>query len=171
MAQRNGTYFALPSPLAATRTQKVEDRTDFILTDPDMRPVGEKVMTLLANGVSPPKIQKLTGVDAEVVRCIRDRNPRLLRNLKEALARNLAEASQIMSEELIASAHKMPPEYLAKSLAQTIDKFQLLSGGVTARTEVRQISSPEELQKLFDSLPEANAKLVKENANPVLPRD
>jgi hypothetical protein len=45
-------------------------------------------------------------------------------------------------------------------LATSIDKMQLLSGGVTARTEVRQITSPEELQQIFDSLPDVSAPLL-----------
>lgn len=162
----------LPNTRKRNKSQKIEFQVDLLLHEENFKPLGEKVMSLLANGVSPPKIQVLTGVPAEVTRGIRDLNPRFLRNIRETLATNLAEASQIMSEQLIATAHLMPPEFLAKSLAQTIDKYQLLSGGVTARTEVRNVSSPEELQKMFESLPEANATVVEQengSANPLLP--
>ena len=152
----------MPDTQRLTKSEKIEFQADLLLHEQDFKRLGERVMTLLANGVSPPKIQVLTGVPAEVTRHIRDLNPKFLRNIKDTLATNLAEASQIMSEQLIATAHMMPPEFLAKSLAQTIDKFQLLSGGVTARTEHRTISSPEELQKMFEALPEANAIIIKE---------
>jgi len=152
----------LPDTQTLSKSDKIEFQADLLLHENDFKKLGEKVMSLLANGISPPRIQILTGVPAEVTRRIRDLNPKFLRNIKETLATNLAEASQIMSEELIAKAHLMPPEFLAKSLAQTIDKFQLLSGGVTARTEHRNISSPEELQKMFEALPEANAIIIKE---------
>ena len=164
-AKREG----LPDAGTLTLSERLEFQADLLLEDPSFHKLGERVMTLLANGVSPAKIQTLTGIPAEVSRKIRDKNPKFLRNIRETLATNLAEASQILSEQLIATAHMIPPEFLAKSLAQTIDRFQLLSGGVTARTEVRNVSSPEELQKMFDLLPQATVISEERDGSASLP--
>jgi hypothetical protein len=161
----------LPDLKTLTVHERIEFQADLLIHEKDFQKLGERVMSLLVNGVSPPKIQVLTGVPAEVTRRIRDLNPKFLRAIKETLATNLAEASQIMTEQLIATAHLMPPEFLAKSIAATIDKYQLLSGGVTARTEVRNVTSPEDLKKMFDALPEAKATVVEDhnNGSTVLP--
>jgi phytoene dehydrogenase-like protein len=65
----------------------------------------------------------------------------------------MAEVSQILSEQLI-----------AESLAVTIDKYQLLSVGITGRIDHRDISSPEELQNMFEAIPQAQATVI-ENTN------
>jgi hypothetical protein len=153
----------LPDVHTLTASERIDFQTDLLLKDEDFRKIGERVMTLLANGISPPKIQTLTGIPAEVSRRIRDRNPKFLRNVRDALVTNLAEASLVLSEQLIENAQYIPAEYLGKNLAQVVDRFQLLSGGVTARTEVRNISSPEELQKMFEALPLADATVVTED--------
>ena len=123
----------------------------------------EQILTLLANGHSPHKIWKLTGIESDVVRRIRDLNPETLANLKTTLATSLAEASQLLAERLIEAAPKMQRGEIAKALNIAVDKWQLLSGGVTARTEHRNVATPEELQKLFEALPRANAQIVIEN--------
>jgi hypothetical protein len=156
-------YFAdertegLPDVRKFSRAERIDFQADLLIAEPQFHHLGERVMTLLANGVSPPKIETLVGVDSDVVRRIRDRNPKFLRNIKEQIANNLAEASQILSERLLDTAPTMPLKHLAQTLSASIDKMQLLSGGVTARSEVRQITSPEELQKIFDSLPNVSS--------------
>jgi len=156
------SYFAdkrtegLPDVRQLSVAERIDFKADVLIADPGFHHLGERVMTLLANGISPPKIETLTGVPAEVARKIRDRNPKFLRNIREVIASNLAEASQILSERLVDTAPNMPLKHLAQTLSTSIDKMQLLSGGVTARTEVRTISSPEELQQIFDSLPNAS---------------
>jgi hypothetical protein len=159
-------YFAdervegLPDVRQLSAAERIDFQADVLIAEPSFHHLGERVMTLLANGISPPKIETLTGVPAEVARKIRERNPKFLRNIKEVIASNLAEASQILSERLVDTAPNMPIKHLAQSLSTSIDKMQLLSGGVTARTEVRQISSPEELQRMFDSLPNVSGPLL-----------
>jgi hypothetical protein len=122
----------------------------------------EQIITLLANGHSPAKVAKWTGIDTDVVRRIRDLNPLELERIKANLAANLAEASQVLSERLVENAHKLRPENIAKALAIAVDKHALLSGGVTARTEHRRAPSPEELQAMFDQLPKANANVIED---------
>jgi hypothetical protein len=153
----------LPDVRELTLAERIEFQADLLIEEPSFKPLGQRVMTLLANGLSPAKIQILTGIPADVTRCVRDRNPKFLRNVKETIATNLAEASQVLSERLITDAHLIAPSDLAKSIAWAVDKMQLLSGGVTVRTEVRNVSSPEELQKMFDALPQAK------DVSPLLP--
>jgi hypothetical protein len=147
----------LPDIRVLSPVERIEFQADLLIHEPEFKDLGERVMSLLANGVSPHKVKVLTGVPSEVARRIRERNPRFLRNVREAIAANLAEASQVLSERLVETAHDMPVKHLASMLATSIDKMQLLSGGVTARTEVRQITSPEELQRIFDSLPDVSS--------------
>jgi hypothetical protein len=159
-------YFAdertegLPDRHKLSKAEHIDFQADLLIAEPSFHHLGERVMTLLANGISPPKIQTLTGVEADVVREIRQRNPKLLRTIKETIANNLAEASQILTERLVDTAPTMPLKHLAQTLSVAVDRMQLLSGGATARTEVRQISSPEELQRIFDSLPNVSAPLL-----------
>jgi hypothetical protein len=65
-----------------------------------------------------------------------------------------------MSEMLVESTDRIPADKIAFTLAVATEKAELLSGGVTQRTEVRPVVSREELQKLFDALPRAKAKVV-----------
>jgi hypothetical protein len=124
----------------------------------------EQIVVLLANGHSPSKVTRWTGIETDVVRRIRDRHPETLDQIKRALAVNLAEAAQKLSERLIEDADLLPPAEIAKALAIAVDKHQLLSGGVTARTEHRTVPTPEELQAMFEALPMANAQVIKDKA-------
>jgi hypothetical protein len=64
--------------------------------------------TLLANGHSPHKIWKLTGIESDVVRRIRELNPETLANLKTSLATSLAEASQLLAERGASGPSRRP---------------------------------------------------------------
>jgi hypothetical protein len=65
-----------------------------------------------------------------------------------------------MSEILVESTDRIPADKIAFTLAVATEKAELLSGGVTARSETRQIVTREELQKLFDALPRAKGRVV-----------
>jgi hypothetical protein len=127
--------------------------------------VHEQIMVMLANGHSPAKVHRWTGIEVDVVRRIRDLHPETLDQIKRTLAVNLAEAAQKLSERLIEDADLLPPGEIAKALAIAVDKHQLLSGGVTARTEHRTVPTPEELQAMFEALPMANAELIKDKTD------
>jgi hypothetical protein len=122
----------------------------------------EQILTLLANGHSPAKIKKWTGIESDVIRRIRELHPEDVSRLKAHLAASLAEAAQCLSERLIAEADTMPITAVTSALSTAIDKHQLLSGGVTARTEHRTVATPEELQAMFDALPKANVTVIEE---------
>jgi hypothetical protein len=156
---RNGSSLA-PAPNKRTRFDHVQCQADLLASQ--FPQVHEQIITLLANGHSPAKVKLWTGIDSDVVRRIRELHPETLERIKTNLAANLAEAATVLSERLIAEAPRMRPENVAHALAIAVDKHQLLSGGVTARTEHRRAPTPEELQAMFESLPKANAVVIED---------
>ena len=120
---------------------------------------------LLADGCSPNLINLWIGIGEDVIRRIRQMHPASIAKIKENVLDNLLEASQVMSERLAREAHTLPTHRLPNALAAVIDKAQLLSGGVTQRTESKRVVTQEELQELFESLPRAKAIEDKENAD------
>ena len=155
---RNETSLAPLAPNGKTKFDHVQCQVDTLAVH--FSATHEQIITLLANGHSPSKISRWTGIEADVVRRIRDLHPESLERIKANLAANLAEAAQSLSEKLIENAHRLRPENIAKALAIAVDKHALLSGGVTARTEHRRVPTPEELQAMFEALPKANATVI-----------
>jgi hypothetical protein len=122
----------------------------------------EQILHMLADGYSPALINKYVGVGEEVIRRIRQMHPQSIAKIKEQILDNLMEASQVMSERLAREAKLIETKALPAALAAVIDKAQLLSGGVTQRTETKRVVTREELQQLFDSLPRAAAKVIED---------
>ena len=151
------------NPHAKTLADRYEYRAQLICQDSDFRPLLDKVLHLLASGNSPAKITKLIGIEEEVVRRIRHAHPDSIKNIKQHLATALAEASQVLTEELIARAHEIPAEHLGRALQSTYQGHQLYSGGYTARVEHRTVASPEDLQKMFDSLPSLEVTQIEDS--------
>jgi hypothetical protein len=138
---------------AKTLDARYEYRAQLICQDSNFRPLREKVLHLLASGNSPAKIQKLIGIEEEVVRRVRHANPDSIKNIKQHLSIQMAEATQKLTEELIERCHEIPAEHLGRAIQATFQAHQIYSGGYTARVEHRTIPTPEDLQKMFDSLP------------------
>jgi hypothetical protein len=141
------------SPTAKTLHDRYEYRAQLICQDPTFVSLRDKLLHLLASGNSPKKIQTLLGIEEEVVRLVRHANPDSIRNIKQHLATQMAEATQVLTEQLIEHAHEIPPEHLGRAIQATFQAHQIYSGGYTARVEHRTIPTPEDLQKMFDSLP------------------
>ena len=131
----------------------------------------KQTLHLLADGCSPHLINQWVGIGEDTIRLIRQMHPASIAKIKESVLDNLLEASQIMSERLAREAKSLPVERLPNALAAVIDKAQLLSGGVTQRTETKRTVTQEELQALFDALPRAHTlpaeepKELKQDAN------
>ena len=120
---------------------------------------------MLADGCSPHLIDQWLGIGQDVIRLIRQMHPATIHKIKENVLDNLLEASQIMSERLAREAPSIPTDKLPNALAAVIDKAQLLSGGVTQRTETKRVVTQEELQALFDALPRAKTIEDKSDAD------
>jgi hypothetical protein len=124
----------------------------------------DQIITLLAAGHSPSKVTRWTGIEAPVVRRIRDLHPETLSQIRQTLAMNLAEAAQNLTERLVEEADSLDPADIGKTLSIVVDKHLLLSGHATARIEHRNVPTPQELQEMFEALPMANAEVIKDKA-------
>jgi hypothetical protein len=122
----------------------------------------QQCLQMLADGCSPNLINQFVPIGLDTIRKIRQMHPQSIARIKESVLDNLMEASQVMSERLAREAGELPTKALANALSATIDKAQLLSGGVTQRTETRKVVTREELQALFDALPRAKAKVIED---------
>jgi hypothetical protein len=125
----------------------------------------KQVIQMLSDGWSPQLINTFVSIGEDVIRRIRVMHPVSISRIKENVLDNLLEASQVMSERLAREARDIPTQRLPQALASTIDKAQLLSGGVTQRTETRKVVTREELQQLFAALPRAKAKVIEDKSD------
>jgi hypothetical protein len=108
----------------------------------------------LGAGDSIDKIARLLGVSKAALRCIRDRHPSALEGYREAIKRNLEEGVHLITERMIDSIDKISPNKYMFAVDVLMKNSLLLSGQATARTEHISVQSPEEIQKLFDQLPQ-----------------
>lgn len=125
----------------------------------------KQALQMLADGCSPNLVNQFVPIGLDTIRKIRQMHPQSIARIKESILDNLMEASQVMSERLAREANDLPTQRLPQALAATIDKAQLLSGGVTQRTETRKVVTREELQQLFEALPRAKAKVIEDKKN------
>jgi hypothetical protein len=117
-----------------------------------------KIVEFLEAGHSPAGAAALTRTPLATVRKIRN----LLGEVAiaagiRATARNLTEASQLMSERLIDEVDQIPINVLPNALGVIVDRASLLSGNPSVRIEHTHVLTPEELRKMFDALPKAKA--------------
>lgn len=156
----NGINWQWEIPQDANPQDIVEAKVRIIATR--MPEKYEQILRLLADAYSPNLISALVGIGDDVIRRIRQLHPVSIARIKEVVLDNLLEATQVMSERLAIEAKMLPTDKLANALSSTIDKAQLLSGGVTQRTETKRVVTREELQALFDALPRAKAQTIEE---------
>lgn len=156
----NGINWRWEIPQDATPLDTIEAKARIVA---DRMPEQYKqCLQMLADGCSPNLIQQFVPIGLDTIRRIRQMHPQSIARIKESVMENLLEASQVMSERLAREASELPTKALANALSATIDKAQLLSGGVTQRTETRKVVTREELQALFDALPRAKAKVIED---------
>jgi hypothetical protein len=120
-----------------------------------------KCVELLETGHSPAGVAALAHVPLATVRKIRN----LLGEVAiaagiRATARNLTEASQLMSERLINEFDQIPVHVLPNALGIIVDRASLLSGNPSVRIEHTHVPTPEDLRKMFDAIPQANATIL-----------
>jgi hypothetical protein len=112
-------------------------------------------LELLAQGHSVPSVANISGLPTQILRCMANFIPNYHATVRFSTSRNLAFANHRLSEILLERSDEMPLDRVPFCLAVSVEKSELLGGGVSARTETRHVVSREELQKLFDSLPRA----------------
>jgi hypothetical protein len=153
------------NPTAKTLNDRYEYQAQLICQDLSFVKLRDKILHLLASGNSPAKVQKLIGTDEEVVRRVRHANPDAVKNIKQHLSMQMAEATQVLTEELLDRVHEIPAEHLGRALQVTFQAHQIYSGGYTARVEHRTVATPEDLQKMFDSLPSLEVTQIEDVKN------
>lgn len=122
-----------------------------------------EAVELLASGQSAEAVAARTGIGVEDVRTLSEFVPDYALVMRSTTVRNLRAANLRMSELLARQADQISADKLAFSLAIATEKSELLSGGVTQRSETKRVVTPEELQAMFEALPRANAKVIEES--------
>jgi len=138
---------------------------DAFLKDPESKQIVDSTVSWLANGWSPGRIATITGLHVDLVRRIRDEHPEAIANLKLTIATQLGETVQLLAERMLRSIDDIAPDKLPAALSQILDKYQLMSGGVTARFEHRNVATPEDLERMFNALPTAKARVIQDKDN------
>jgi len=113
---------------------------------------------LLSAGNSVQAVAHATSIPLQTIRAMTHFIPNYRDVCRSSTSKNLALATLRMSEILVESADRIPADKIAFTLAVATEKAELLSGGVTQRTEIRPVVSREELQRLFEQLPRAKAR-------------
>lgn len=117
----------------------------------------------LAQGYGLLRIGKLVGVSHHTVSAVRDLHPASVAIEKERLAGLAKRGAELCLERIIEEVESLPKQTLGLTAAQLIDKFQLLTGGATARigTErAKEVPTADDFNALIDSLPVVQAEVV-----------
>lgn len=109
----------------------------------------------LSSGQSINKICRETGFQSDIVRKIAKAHPASIDARRSAIVDLLEEAIHSTVERLAEENDEIGVSRLAEVLKETVKNYQLLRGEATARTETRSVASPEDLQKMFEALPQA----------------
>jgi hypothetical protein len=113
---------------------------------------------LLSAGNSVQAVANATSIPLQTIRAMTHFIPNSRDICRSTTSKNLALATLRMSEILVESTDRIPADKIAFILAVATEKAELLSRGVTQRTEVRPVVSREELQRLFQQLPRAKVR-------------
>jgi len=115
----------------------------------------------LMDGISPAAIAARERVNSDLVRFIRSMHPECTAGVKNHLLANLEEASLAFSRRLLKK--ELAIDKVPEALSKVLDKIQLLTGGVTSRTEHLAAPRPEDLAAMFEALPQAQVVAISEN--------
>jgi hypothetical protein len=85
----------------------------------DFKDKYDEVVALLAGGYSVYRTSRLCGMPQNIVAYIRDQHPQEIANIKNAITRNLGEASLTLSERMVTEAPVMKQQYLSAALSTT----------------------------------------------------
>ncbi len=104
-------------------------------------------------------IAKLAGVSVNTVRGLRDNEPLAIDTVRAKTAENLAVAVLDMSERLRTESDTLPIAQVAMTMAISVDKLQLLTGGATQRVEIKDVTDIEDFNEYVSQLPK-KAKVI-----------
>lgn len=118
------------------------------------------IVHYLAQGYGMLRIAKLVGVHHMTVRAVRDKFPADIDMERKRLAGLALTAGELCMERIIEEIEHLPKNMLGLTAAQMIDKFQLLSGGVTSRpgkSADEKAPSADDFAEWIKALPSATA--------------
>ena len=112
----------------------------------------------------PPYIvcQQYPQTDYTIVCQIRRIYPEIVLAGRRQIVHNLEQVSLSLSTRLALEGNTIGIDKVAGTLATVIEKLQLLTGGVTSRSEHVNAPKPEELQEMFNQLPTAKATVLED---------
>jgi hypothetical protein len=140
-------------------------RTGLKLYQNDPRRYTEIVIALM-DGKPATAVAREFKVPLETVRGMRSLHSEAMNSGKAQILSHLEEASLCLARRLADEAPQIPLAKVPQALAISIEKHQLLSGGVTQRTEHLNAPKPEDLKAMFDALPRANVTELKVEDKP-----
>lgn len=123
-----------------------------------------EVVQALMSGLHPVATSVKFKVSCDVTRVLRKLYPEIVQAGRAQVIADLEEISLNLTNRLLKDGHRIPIAKVAGVLATVIEKTQLLTGGVTSRSEHLSAPKPEELTAMFEALPQVNATVIEPNA-------
>ena len=114
----------------------------------------------LLSGQAPYVVCDRYKAEYEAVAQIRRIYPEVVLAGRRQIVHNLEQVSLNLSNRLATEGSMIAIDKVAGTLATVIEKLQLLTGGVTSRSEHVGAPKPEELKAMFDQLPSAKAEVI-----------
>jgi hypothetical protein len=118
------------------------------------------IVARMADGDSNNTIHKLTRLPKELIRKIRDLHPAAIEAGRKAHLARLEEALHATGERILENVDKVSVGQLPILFGVLFDKNQIASGGATTRVEHIKAPTKEDLDAMFDALPQANATVI-----------
>lgn len=115
-----------------------------------------EIVGRIAEGELISQIAKELNVSKPTVRCIKARHPEALEGFRESIRNNIEEGLQKATQLLEEKLDKIPASRIALSVDILAKQAQLIQGSPTSIVRNERVPSPEDLQKMFESLPSAN---------------
>ena len=116
----------------------------------------------LLSGQPPYVVVERYGAHYDAICQIRRIYPEVVLAGRKQIVHNLEQVSLSLSNRLALEGNQIAIDKVAGTLATVVEKLQLLTGGVTSRSEHLNAPKPEEIQAMFESLPKAKAEVITE---------
>jgi hypothetical protein len=114
------------------------------------------IVSGLAEGMGIRQLARAFHVSPGTIQAVRDREQFSIGTEKERIATNLRNFSRVASERLIEEVDNIPLQSLPVAIGISVEKFQLLEGQATARTEhIHRLPGMEDFNRTLELLPTA----------------
>lgn len=123
------------------------------------------IVARMADGDTNRSISKLTGLAIQLIRKIRELHPVAIEAGRKAHLARLEEALHSAGERILENVDKVSVGQLPFVYGILFDKNQLAQGHATSRVEHIKAPTKEELDQMFNALPEANVTVIENKKN------